>query len=131
MFTLEFVTRIWCTQNRPAYVLSLWGIIDLLAIVPTYIAFLFPEAAPLVAIRLLRVLRVFRVFRLVNLFAELNEILAVLGSTSRSIFVFLVMVMLVVVVFACIIYVIEGPAHGFTCIPLSIYWAVVTITAVG
>jgi len=102
-----------------------------LAIVPTYIAFLFPEAAPLVVIRLLRVLRVFRVFRLVTLFAELNEILAVLRSTSRSIFVFLVMVMLVVVVFACIIYVIEGPAHGFTSIPLSIYWAVVTITTVG
>jgi voltage-gated potassium channel len=131
LFTLEYVTRVWCTHNRPAYVLSFWGIVDLLAIVPTYIAFLFPEAAPLVVIRLLRVLRVFRVFRLVTLFAELNEILAVLRSTSRSIFVFLVMVMLVVVVFACIIYVIEGPAHGFTSIPLSIYWAVVTITTVG
>ena len=92
LFTLEYVTRVWCTHNRPAYVLSFWGIVDLLAIVPTYIAFLFPEAAPLVVIRLLRVLRVFRVFRLVNLFAELNEILAVLRSTSRSIFVFLVMV---------------------------------------
>ena len=76
-------------------------------------------------------LRVFRVFPLVNLFAALNEILAVLPSTSRSIFVFLVMVMLVVVVFACIIYVIKGPAHGFTSISLSIYWAVVTITTVG
>ena len=131
LFTLEYLTRIWCTHNRPAYVLSFWGIVDLLAIVPTYIAFIFPDAAPLVVIRLLRVLRVFRVFRLVSLFAELNEILAVLRSTSRSIFVFLIMVMLVVVVFACVIYVIEGPAHGFTSIPLSIYWAVVTITTVG
>lgn len=131
LFTLEYVTRVWCTHNRPAYVLSFWGVVDLLAIVPTYIAFLFPEAAPLVVIRLFRVLRVFRVFRLVNLFSELNEILTVLRNTSRSIFVFLVMVMLVVVVFACIIYVIEGPAHGFTSIPLSIYWAVVTITTVG
>ena len=131
LFTLEYVTRVWCTHNRPAYVLSFWGVVDLLAIVPTYIAFLFPEAAPLVVIRLFRVLRVFRVFRLVKLFSELNEILAVLRNTSRSIFVFLVMVMVVVVVFACIIYVIEGPAHGFTSIPLSIYWAVVTITTVG
>ena len=131
LFTLEYLTRIWCTHNRPAYVLSFWGIVDLLAIVPTYIAFIFPDAAPLVVIRLLRVLRVFRVFRLVSLFAELNEILAVLRSTSRSIFVFLIMVMMVVVVFACVIYVIEGPAHGFTSIPLSIYWAVVTITTVG
>ena len=82
-------------------------------------------------IRLHRVLRVVRVCRLVKLFAELNEILAALRSTSKSIFVFLVMVMLVVVVFACIIYVIESPAHGFTSIPLSIYWAVVNITTVG
>ena len=131
LFTLEYATRTWCTHNRPAYLFSFWGIIDLLAIVPTYIAFLYPEAAPLVVIRLLRVLRVFRVFRLVSLFAEHNEILGVLRSTSRSIFVFLVLVMLVVVVFACVIYVIEGPAHGFTSIPLSIYWAVVTITTVG
>ena len=76
-------------------------------------------------------LRIFPVFRLVNLFAELNEILAALRGTSRSIFVFLVIVMLVVLVFACIIYVIEGPAYGFTSIPLSIDWAVVTIATVG
>jgi len=131
LFTLEYALRIWCTHHRSAYIFSFWGIIDLLAIIPTYIAFFYPDAAPLVVIRLLRVLRVFRVFRLVALFAELNEILAVLRSTSRSIFVFLVMVMLVVVVFACVIYVIEGPAHGFVSIPVSIYWAVVTITTVG
>jgi voltage-gated potassium channel len=131
IFTLEYGVRIWCTHNRRAYLFSFWGIVDLLAIIPTYIAFLYPDAAPLVVIRLFRVLRVFRVFRLIALFAELNEILAVLRSTSRSIFVFLVLVMLVVVVFACVIYVIEGPQHGFVSIPVSIYWAVVTITTVG
>lgn len=131
LFTAEYATRVWCTHNRRAYVLSFWGIVDLLAIIPTYVAFLYPDAAPLVVVRLLRVLRVFRVFRLVSLFSELNEILAVLRSTARSIFVFLVMVMLVIIVFACIIYVIEGPDNGFVSIPISIYWAVVTITTVG
>ncbi len=131
LFTTEYATRVWCTHNRRAYVLSFWGIVDLLAIIPTYVAFLYPDAAPLVVIRLMRVLRVFRVFRLVSLFSELNEILSVLRSTARSIFVFLVMVMLVIIVFACVMYVIEGPKNGFVSIPMSIYWAVVTITTVG
>lgn len=131
VFTIEYVTRIWCTEHRRAYLGSFWGIVDLLAILPTYAAFLLPEATPLVVIRLLRVVRVFRVLKLMALFAELNEILGVLKSTARSIFVFLIMVMIVVVVFACVIYVIEGPKNGFDSIPMSIYWAVVTITTVG
>lgn len=131
LFTAEYAIRVWCTHNRRAYIFSFWGIVDLLAIIPTYVAFLYPDAAPLVVIRLMRVLRVFRVFRLVSLFSELNEILSVLRSTARSIFVFLVMVMLVIIVFACIMYVIEGPKNGFVSIPMSIYWAVVTITTVG
>ena len=131
LFTLEYVVRIWSTHNRSAYIFSFWGVVDFLAIVPTYIAFFFPETAPLAIIRLLRVMRVFRIFRLITLFAELNDILAVLRGTSKSIFVFLVMVMLVAIVFGCVIYVIEGPDHGFVSIPVSVYWAVVTITTVG
>lgn len=131
LFTLEYLTRVWCTEHRRAYILSFWGMVDLLAILPTYISFITPEAAPLVVVRLLRVVRVFRVLRLMALFTELNEILGVLRNTARSIFVFLIIVMIVVVVFACVIYVIEGPANGFESIPLSIYWAVVTITTVG
>jgi voltage-gated potassium channel len=131
VFSVEFMTRIWCAEHRRAYLGSFWGIVDLLAILPTYIALFLPEAAPLVVVRLLRVVRVFRVLKLMALFAELNEILGVLKSTARSIFVFLIMVMIVVVVFACIIYVVEGPANGFDSIPMSIYWAVVTITTVG
>ncbi len=131
IFTLEYITRIWCAHNRPAYIFSFWGIIDFLAILPTYIAFMLSGAAPLVVVRVLRVVRVFRVLRLMALFAELNEILGVLKNTARSIFVFLMMVMTVVVIFACLIYVIEGPANGFESIPMSIYWAVVTITTVG
>jgi len=130
-FTVEYVARIWSVRNRIAYALSFWGVVDLLALLPTYIALLVPEAAPLLVIRLIRVMRIFRVLRLLEMFAELNEILKVLRSTARSIAVFFVLVMVVVVVFACLIYVIEGPEHGFTSIPMSVYWAVVTITTVG
>lgn len=130
-FTLEYLTRVWCAHHRGAYIKSFWGIVDLLSILPTYIAFFIPEAAPLLVIRLLRVLRIFRVLRLLELFAELNEILRVLRATSRSIVVFFVMVMIIVVVFACLIYVVEGPENGFDNIPMSIYWAVVTMTTVG
>jgi voltage-gated potassium channel len=131
LFTIEYATRIWCVRRRRAYIFSFWGVIDLLSILPTYIALLLPQAAPLLVIRLIRVMRVFRVLRLLELFSELAEIVNVLRNTARAIFVFFVMVIIVVVVFACTIYVIEGPQHGFTSIPMSIYWAVVTITTVG
>lgn len=131
LFTLEYVVRIWCIRRRRAYIFSFWGVIDLLSILPTYVALLLPQAAPLLVIRLIRVMRIFRVLRLLALFSELAEIINVLRNTARAIFVFFIMVIIVVVVFACTIYVIEGPEHGFTSIPMSIYWAVVTITTVG
>jgi len=131
VFTLEYLVRIWCTHKRASYMLSFWGVVDLLSILPTYIALLLPQAAPLLIIRLIRVMRIFRVLRLLELFSELVEIVTVLRNTARSIFVFFVMVMIVVICFACLIYVIEGPEHGFTSIPYSIYWAIVTITTVG
>lgn len=131
LFTLEYLTRIWCASNRGAYLKSFWGVVDLLALMPTYIALLVPEAAPLLIIRLVRVMRIFRVLSLFELFAELTEILKVLRNTAKTILVFFALVMIVVIVFACLIYVIEGPEHGFSSIPLSVYWAVVTITTVG
>jgi len=130
-FTVEYGLRIWCVKRRKAYVFSFWGLIDLLSILPTYVALLLPQAAPLLIIRLIRVMRIFRILRLLELFAELADIINVLRHSARSIFVFFVMVFIVVVVFACLIYVIEGPEHGFTSIPMSIYWAVVTVTTVG
>ncbi len=131
LFTLEYGLRVWCVKHRKSYVTGFWGIVDLLSILPTYIAFFLPEAAPLLIIRLIRVMRIFRVLRLLELFSELNDIIEVLRKTSRAIFVFFLMVIIIVVVFGCVLYVIEGPEHGFTSIPLSIYWAVVTITTVG
>ena len=131
IFTLEYALRLWCAKRRKAYVFSFWGVVDLLSLTPTYIALLLPQAAPLLIIRLVRVMRIFRILRLFELFSELSDIINVLRNTARAIFVFFIMVMIVVVVFACLIYVIEGPEHGFTSIPMSIYWAVVTITTVG
>ena len=131
IFTVEYVTRIWCVQQRRAYIFSFWGVVDLLSILPTYIALVIPEAAPLLIIRLLRVMRIFRVLRMFELMHEFHEIITVLRSTGRAILVFFALVFIVVIIFACLIYVVEGPEHGFSSIPMSIYWAVVTITTVG
>ncbi|EED35875.1 potassium channel protein [Luminiphilus syltensis NOR5-1B] len=131
LFTVEYVVRIWCVQNRLSYIFSFWGVIDFLSLLPTYLAILIPETAPLLIIRLLRVMRTFRVLRLFELMNEFNDLVGVLRSTSRSILVFFSLVFVIIVVFASALYVVEGPEHGFTSIPLSIYWAVVTITTVG
>lgn len=130
-FTFEYLVRIWIAHNRRAYILSVYGIIDLLSILPTYIAFFAPEAAPLLIIRLLRVLRVFRVLRLLSFLNEANLLAGAFRQSSRQIFIFFIMVMTTMVIFGCLMYVIEGPENGFDNIPVSVYWAVVTITTVG
>ena len=131
VFSVEYMLRIWCVKHRKAYTYSFWGIIDLLSIAPTYLALFVPQAAPLLIVRLVRVMRIFRILRMFDLFSELRQIVNLLRAISKSIFVFFIMVIIVVVIFGCLIYVVEGPKHGFTSIPLSIYWAVVTITTVG
>lgn len=131
LFTLEYLLRIWIAQNRRAYALSVYGVIDLLSILPTYIAFFVPEAAPLLIIRLLRVLRVFRILRLLSLLNEANVLAGALRQSARQIFIFFLMVMMTMVIFGCLMYVIEGPANGFDNIPVSVYWAIVTISTVG
>jgi voltage-gated potassium channel len=130
-FTMEYVVRIWCSPNRRAYILSLYGVVDLLALLPTYIALFLPQAMPLLIIRLLRILRIFRVLRLLSFLHEANILAGALRRSARKIFVFFAMMMILVTIFGCMMYVIEGPAHGFDNIPKSIYWAVVTITTVG
>jgi len=131
IFTVEYLLRIWIAENRRAYLLSPYGIIDLLSILPTYIAFFAPEAAPLLIIRLLRVLRVFRILRLLSLLNETNTLVMALRESARQIFIFFLMVMMTMVIFGCLMYVIEGPGNGFDNIPVSVYWAIVTITTVG
>ena len=97
----------------------------------SYIALLVPQAAPLLIVRLLRILRIFRVLRLLTLLNEANELAVALRNSGRKIFVFFTMMMIITTIFGCLLYVIEGPERGFTSIPGSIYWAIVTITTVG
>jgi voltage-gated potassium channel len=131
LFTLEYMLRLWCSPNRKRYALSAFGIIDLLAVLPTYIAFYFPDASSLLIIRLFRILRIFRVLRLVRFLGEANILVRSLRNSRRKIFVFFSMMLIITTIFGCLMYVIEGPANGFGTIPKSIYWAIVTITTVG
>ena len=131
LFTAEYLLRIWIAQNRRAYLFSVYGIIDLLAILPTYLAIVLPQTAPLLIVRLLRVLRVFRVLRLMNFLREANLVAGALRTSARQIFVFFTMVITIMIVFGCLMYVLEGPDNGFDNIPVSVYWAIVTITTVG
>jgi len=131
MFTVEYLVRIWCAPNRKAYVWSVYGVIDLLALLPTYLSLLVPQTAPLLIIRLLRILRIFRVLRLVTLLAEANFLAGALRRSARKVFVFFAFMMILTTIFGCLVYVAEGGRNGFENIPVSIYWAIVTITTVG
>lgn len=131
MFTLEYLVRVWCSPNRRGYIFSIYGIVDLLALLPTYLSLLLPQTAPLLIIRLLRILRIFRVLRLLSLLNEANEMAAALRSSARKIFVFYSLMLILTTIFGCLMYVVEGAENGFDNIPKSIYWAIVTITTVG
>ncbi|MDJ0878285.1 MAG: ion transporter [Halieaceae bacterium] len=131
IFTIEYLTRLWCSPNRKRYALSAFGLVDLLAILPTYLAMLFPGANTLLMIRLIRILRIFRVLRLLQFLSEANVLARALRNSRRKIFVFFSLMLVLMTVFGSLMYVIEGPVHGFGTIPESIYWAIVTITTVG
>jgi voltage-gated potassium channel len=131
LFTVEYLIRIWCSPNRKAYVTSVYGVVDLLAILPTYIALAVPGAASLLIIRMLRILRIFRVLRLLAYLSEANILAGAMRKSWRKIFVFFSLMIVITMIFGCLMYVLEGPEHGFNNIPLSIYWAIVTITTVG
>jgi voltage-gated potassium channel len=132
LFTLEYVLRLYCSPSpRRQYVLSFFGLVDLFAILPTYLSLVIPGASYLLVLRLLRVLRIFRVLKLVRFMEDANVLLRALMSARRKILVFLFCVVVLNVIFGSLMYVIEGPANGFTNIPVSVYWAIVTMTTVG
>ena len=131
IFSLEYLARVYCAQNRMQYIKSFYGIIDLVAILPTYLAMLFPELHALIDVRVLRLIRIFRVFKLTEYVAEYVHLGAALAASRRKIFVFLSGVLMIVMVLGTLMYVVEGPANGFTSIPTSIYWAISTMTTVG
>ncbi len=130
-FTLEYAIRLWCGDKALRYAFSFFGIVDFLGVIPTYLGLLFHGSHYLVAIRFLRVLRVFRVMKLSSYEGELRAMSLALKASRRRILVFLFFVLTLVVVLGSLMYVVEGQANGFTSIPTSIYWAVVTLTTVG
>ena len=128
---MEYALRLWCIQHPAGYARSFFGIIDLIGIIPTYVSLLFPGTQYLLVVRVLRVLRVFRVLRMVRYVGEARLLTQALRASRRKIIVFVSTVAALVVVFGSLMYLIEGEAHGFTSIPRSIYWAVITMTTVG
>jgi voltage-gated potassium channel len=131
LFTVEYFLRLFCVNSPTRYAVSFYGIIDLLAILPTYISLFLPGAQYLIAIRVLRVLRIFRVLKLVQYLSEARQLGQALRASRRKITIFLFTVSVLVIVFGSMMYIIEDESSGFTSIPRSIYWAIVTLTTVG
>ena len=131
LFTVEYGLRLICIGRPWKYATSFFGIVDVLSILPTYLSLLLPGSKYLLVIRVLRILRVFRVLKLVQYLAEAEMLLRALRSSTRKIAVFLFAVATLVIICGSLMYVVEGEANGFTSIPRSIYWAIVTLTTVG
>lgn len=131
IFLIEYLVRIYCHPEPRKYIFSFYGAIDVLSIVPAFIALLYPDAEYLLVVRAIRMLRVFRVLKLTHYLSQANFLMVALRGSKQKIVVFLLSVTTMVLVFGTLMYVIEGPSRGFTSIPMSIYWAVVTITTVG
>ncbi|WP_163558026.1 ion transporter [Halomonas sp. NO4] len=130
-FTLELAVRVYCLERPLQYLRSFYGVIDLVAILPTWLTLLIPGAQSLVIVRVLRVLRIFRVLRLMQFVGEGRLLLGALRRSTHQIFLFLFTVFMLVTIFAALIYLIEPAEAGFTSIPIAVYWAIVTLTTVG
>lgn len=130
-FSIEYLLRIWITQKPIQYIFSFWGIIDLLSILPTYLSLFISGYHYLLVVRIFRLLRVFRVLKLVRFNSEAQTLMNALKSSSYKISIFLMAVISIVTLLGTLMYVVEGGEEGFTSIPQSIYWAIVTVTTVG
>lgn len=132
-FTAEYLLRLYVSKDPYKYVFSFFGMIDLLATLPTYLGFFFGQAHGLMVIRIFRLIRVFRIFKLFDFMSEGHLLLVSLRDSSRKIIVFFVFVVLLVISIGTILYMVEGNIEGssFSSIPKGIYWAIVTLTTVG
>jgi len=131
LFSIEYLLRIVCIKRPSRYIFSFFGIIDLLSTVPKYLSYLFIGSQYFTAFRALRLLRVFRILKLVRFVGESNNLAQALKSSRTKIFVFVFFVLIVSVLLGTLMYLIEGPEHGFNSIPHSVYWTIVTLTTVG
>jgi voltage-gated potassium channel len=131
VFTLEYLLRIYSSPRPFKYMTSFFGIIDLLAILPTYMGLIFDQATFLLTIRALRLLRIFRIFKLGRYVKEAAILFKALQTSTYKIVVFFGTVLTLVLILGSLFYLIEGEENGFTSIPQSIYWAIVTVTTVG
>ena len=130
-FTVEYVVRLVAVDRPGRYARSFFGVVDLLAVLPTYLALVLPATQSLMVIRAIRLLRVFRILKLTHFLAEGQLLFTAMRASRRKITVFLGVVVTVVLIVGALMYLIEGEEHGFTSIPTSMYWAVVTMTTVG
>ena len=131
VFAIEYLVRLWTVRRPLRYATSFFGIIDLLAILPTLLSLLFPAGTSLAVVRILRLLRIFRVLKLAEYSSEAGVLVQALLRSRRKILVFIATLLTITVIFGAMMYVIEGPAHGYTSIPTGMYWAVVTMATVG
>jgi voltage-gated potassium channel len=131
LFTIEYILRIICIRRPKTYILSYFGIIDFLSTIPKYLSVIIGGSQYMTAFRALRLLRVFRILKLVRFIGESNNLLRALRASRTKIFVFVFFVLIISVLLGTIMYLVEGPEHGFNSIPHSVYWTIVTLTTVG
>lgn len=131
LFTLEYIARIVCIKKPSSYIFSFYGIIDLLATIPKYLSLIFIGTHALIALRALRLLRVFRILKLARYMGASINLITALKASRIKIMVFLFAILVLTIILGTVMYLIEGPENGFTSIPYSMYWSIVTLTTVG
>lgn len=131
VFSVEYLVRLACVRHPARYARSFFGVVDLLSVLPTYLAFIFPGLHALIDVRVLRLLRIFRIFGLSAYVSEYHSLALAIRNSARKILIFLSVVIVVTIIMGTVMFMVEGPEHGFTSIPTSIYWAVTTMTTVG